>query len=236
MANWNQWTRTHIALISIKPLPSKQFRSINVLKTLRDHFKCCWEYEKSKSPKLAFYHAIKQNFQKEPYLDNIKNASNRYRTTRLRISAHDFEIESGRYKGIPRDERICKWCQISIYGNFIEDERHVLYTCDLYGELRNKLISSLNKPPNFEDPSPTFSSLNISPQTLEDSLMKLLSPNVTMQFDKHDPLLHHHIITHVYSDSSNSKLRSNILNAIGSFIANCYERRWSFLTDLSTTD
>ncbi|NRB81925.1 MAG: reverse transcriptase family protein [Saccharospirillaceae bacterium] len=218
----------------IKPLPSKQFRPFNVLKTLREHFRDCWEYEKSKSPKLAFYHAIKQNFQKEPYLDNIKNASNRYRTTRLRISAHDLEIEHGRYKGIPREERICKWCKLSLSGKYIEDECHVLYKCDLYGELRTKLINTLNKSPNIEDSSSTSSYLHInSPHALENSLMKLLSPNVTTHFDEHDPLLHHHLITNVSLDSSKLKQRSYIINAIGSFIANCFEKRWSFLADLS---
>ncbi|NRB82002.1 MAG: reverse transcriptase family protein [Saccharospirillaceae bacterium] len=217
----------------IKPLPSKQFRPFNVLKTLREHFRNCWEHDKSKSPKLAFYHLIKQNFQKEPYLDNIKNVSNRYRTTRLRISAHDFEIESGRYKNIPRAERLCKWCQLSLSGKFIEDESHVLYICDLYGELRTKLINSLNKSPITDDSSSTFSYPHISsPHVLENSLMKLLSPNVTINFDESDPLLHHHIITNANSNSS--KRRSYIINAIGSFIAKCFDKRWSFLADLST--
>ena len=32
-------------------------------------------------------------------------------TTKIKISAHDLEIETGRYKNIART---CKWCQLSL--------------------------------------------------------------------------------------------------------------------------
>ena len=196
----------------------------------------CWEYEKSKSPKLEFYHSIKSNFQKEPYLDIIKNPANRYRITRLRISAHDLEIETGRYSNTARENRICKWCLITLSDNFIENETHVLYHCDLYAELRTKLIKTLNHSyPTNNSPI----TLNFNTSTFlasEHTLMNLLSPNVDteIEYDIENPILYHHNQNN--DQHSPQTLRSYILNAIGSFIAKCFDKRWSFLTDIKKTD
>ena len=43
----------------------------------------------------------------------------------LRISAHNFPIESGRWKAIPKQNRICPLCM----NNSIRDERHYLFHC-----------------------------------------------------------------------------------------------------------
>ena len=82
----------------LKPLPSKKFRVGKVLETLKSFFTSCWEQVKSTSPKLEFYHSVKEKFYKEPYLDICKGFSRRYSTTKLRISAHKLQIEQGRYK------------------------------------------------------------------------------------------------------------------------------------------
>ena len=58
-----------------QPEPSKSFRTPIVIKQLREHFKECWEHDKSTSPKLEFYHHIKKTFLKEPYLDIVNNAT-----------------------------------------------------------------------------------------------------------------------------------------------------------------
>ena len=217
------------SLRSTKPLPSKQFRPTHVLKCLREHFKNCWEYEKSKSPKLNFYHSTKSIFEKEPYLDVINNAASRYRITRLRISAHDLEIETGRYSNTPRENRVCKWCLLTLSDNIIENETHMLYHCDLYSELRSKLIKSLNKsyPTNNSPIILNFNSSNFLES--EHTLMNLLSPNVDTEFDLENPILYHHQNNDQHSLHT---LRSHILNAIGSFIGKCFDKRWSFLTEL----
>jgi hypothetical protein len=43
--------------------------------------------------------------------------------SKLRISAHDLNIERGRYANIPRPERFCCKCQV------LEDEVHFLDSC-----------------------------------------------------------------------------------------------------------
>ena len=65
-------------------------------------------------------------------------------TTRLRISAHNLEIEYGRYKNIPREKRKCKWCDLTLNTSHLENEHHVLFECDLYANIRSKLVRTLN--------------------------------------------------------------------------------------------
>ena len=43
-------------------LSSKFFRTRTIEKILNNHFVECWEYEKSQSPKLSFYHLHKHKF------------------------------------------------------------------------------------------------------------------------------------------------------------------------------
>ena len=155
------------------PISSKQFRIPVTLEKLRNHFVRCWEFEKSNSKKLAlFYDEVKQSFGREQYLDNVDNPASRYSTTKIRISAHDLEIEIGRYKNIPRDKRICKWCELTLgtdaieadkHLNFIENENHVLFKCDLYSDLRQKLIRVLKNAPVSNYPN-----VNITHNTIKD--------------------------------------------------------------------
>ena len=45
-------------------------------------------------------------------------------------------IERGRYENIPRDDRICKCCNMSK----IESEYHFLLVCPLFADLRKKFF------------------------------------------------------------------------------------------------
>ena len=128
--------------------------------------------KKKSSVKLSLhYNKIKDIFCKEQYLDYIKNATNRHNTTKLRISAHDLEIEKGRYKKTLRKDRTCKWCLLTLDSHVIEDEYHMLFTCDLYAPNRTKLIKSLNK---------TLTTEIIKINTSTDSLLDL--ENIRLAF------------------------------------------------------
>ena len=137
-----------------QPMSSNFFRTRTIEKILNNHFVECWEYEKSQSPKLSFYHLHKQKFAREAYLNDTKGFSRRYNTTQLRISAHDLEIERGRYANVPRDERICTWCNTSMGAKIVEDESHMLYECDMYEDIRAKLITRLNRSPPIQNTHP----------------------------------------------------------------------------------
>ena len=212
-----------------KPLPSKQFRIFRVLNCLKEHFKACWEHEKAKSSKLSFYHNIKSSFQKEPYLDETKIPTNRYRTTRFRISAHDLEIETGRYSNIPRENRSCKWCLLTLSSNIIEDEPHLLYDCDLYAELRTKLSNTIRN--YVSNNSNLVPPLYINLNSNYSLLMTLLSPHTSTEFKNYNQIYHH--IHQTNNAHNNQSLRSDIICAITSYIAKCFEKRWVFVAELS---
>ena len=68
------------------------------------------------------------------------NLCEEYRTllTRWRLSCHDLEIETGRYKNIPRELRLCSLCLT------VEDEHHVFFNCPRYSLARAKCPELMN--------------------------------------------------------------------------------------------
>jgi hypothetical protein len=65
------------------------------------------------------------------------------------VSDHSLEIETGRYKTITREERICKNCNL----NEIGDEYHFFLKCPVNHSLRSNLFKKiiLNKPDFIEE-------------------------------------------------------------------------------------
>ena len=57
--------------------------------------------------------------------------------TRWRLSCFDLMIEKGRYMSLPREERICSFCDT------IEDEHHVIFNCRAYDSIRTQFIDLL---------------------------------------------------------------------------------------------
>ena len=92
----------------------------------------------------------------EGYLDIILNRTHRIRYTKIRISNHRFAVETGRFRKIPRDERLCLFCKKKqknkLTNSVIEDEKHVLLHCPWYESLRKELYNSINERcPNIRD-------------------------------------------------------------------------------------
>ena len=69
--------------------------------------------------------------------------------TRLRISAHNLAIETGRYvksklsKTLNVDKRLCFHCKD------VESEYHLLFECNLYKDARSQLINRLHSFTSF---------------------------------------------------------------------------------------
>ena len=87
--------------------------------------------------RLKFYQKIKEEYGYEEYL-NTPNFEKRKLISKLRCSDHVLEIERGRHKPAntrkPVEERKCVYCE----KGEVEDEKHFLYTCDLYTSIRLK--------------------------------------------------------------------------------------------------
>ena len=66
--------------------------------------------------------------------------------TKFRISAHDLEIERGRYRGLKADRRTCNLCQ-----SVVEDEVHFLMECPNFKPVRKPILESISsKYVNFQ--------------------------------------------------------------------------------------
>lgn len=88
------------------------------------------------STKCFLYRHLVDNLTLQQYLCKYIPKRNRIALTRLRLSAHALYIETGRYRNIVRNERICRICN----SEDIEDEYHFLFICPFYQVLREKRI------------------------------------------------------------------------------------------------
>ncbi|KAK3097853.1 hypothetical protein FSP39_013826 [Pinctada imbricata] len=114
---------------------------------LKKQFLQSWESMRSNQDgKLCTYITFKTNFGFEKYLQTLHNFDQRRRVTKFRLSAHKLLIETGRYKGIPRNERICDKCMLGE----VEDECHFLFKCHKFSLQRIQLMDIICKScPNF---------------------------------------------------------------------------------------
>lgn len=95
--------------------------------------------------KLEFYNYMhKLNF-RPPYVDICKYKADRSTLCKYRISAHSLAIERGRYKNIPKNNRICLKCT----NSEIENEEHFFINCPSFINFRQefllKIKNQLNK-------------------------------------------------------------------------------------------
>ena len=75
---------------------------------------------------MELYASIKYQYGRElKYLDNLNDAKSRKFVTQIRISAHKFPVDQGRYVNIPREQRYCKICNCKVIG----DEYCYLFVC-----------------------------------------------------------------------------------------------------------
>ena len=92
-----------------------------------------WYSSTDNSRRLETY---SHEFKFERYLDFINDNKFRSALIIFRVSSHKLQIERGRHLNIPRNERICRNCNL----NMIENEYHFLLICPKYTDLRNKYI------------------------------------------------------------------------------------------------
>lgn len=134
--------------IEFEDFPTKMIN-----KLFKEKFLMQWESEfklqLQPDKKLRTYAKFKENFELEKYLFVIKNVEVRKSLTRLRISAHNLPIETGRHKRpikTPPDQRLCQTC--STIGN----EFHYILECTKFSGPRKKLIDLADETfTNFKD-------------------------------------------------------------------------------------
>ena len=101
-----------------------------------------WRASLMNMSKLKLYSMFKLNLETESYLLLDIRRDYRVALAKLRVGNHDLEIEKGRHNKKSRMNRICKFCYLAV-----EDEYHVLFGCNLYGELRDRYIENEHRTP-----------------------------------------------------------------------------------------
>ena len=187
-----------------------------------------------RSTKLDFYKTVKFEFHLEPYLYQINNFYDRSNVTKLRISAHELEIELGRRRGLARNLRYCKWCNISMGLNVVDDENHLLFHCDLHAEARQKIIRTIislyNPHPQLNSNQLNFSDLilpNVSTWHPIPSSQNTSSNNNRNNCITEESLDHTNIHNSAIRGSPITTAQLN--NAISKFITTCFLRRKKIL-------
>lgn len=97
-----------------------------------------WYSDINNSSRLVSYCIYKHNFNFEKYLESITENKYKVALARFRTSSHELRIETGRYDDTPRNQRLCKSCNMQK----IEDEYHFLLVCPNYRDLRKKYFKS----------------------------------------------------------------------------------------------
>ena len=90
-------------------------------------------------PKLRTYKTFKSEFKTEPYVKaNVLNTRQRSAISKMRNDTYPLEIELGRYRGIPAENRLCKLCRCEP-----ETEEHFLLKCAKTNDIRQKMVSDI---------------------------------------------------------------------------------------------
>ena len=87
-----------------------------------------WRDDIVSKPKFRTYIKFKDALNPENYAISIINRQRRAITAQLRIGILPIKIETGRFRHMPLEERICGLFRM----NVIEDEEHFLCKCPIY--------------------------------------------------------------------------------------------------------
>ena len=195
----------------IKPNMSQHFTVHHILKTLKESFKKLWQADIAQSRKLDYFRLYKDKFCKASYLDQVQNYHDRVSTTRLRTSSHRLQIELGRRFKIPREQRHCSWCKLSMGELVCESESHFLDQCDLNAKQRASLLDGLKL---------NIISFGIQPQHFHNNIGSIIS------FDWQGTENGH-------TDESAEHEAKEIIRKAARYIGDCFNRRAKFLDSLS---
>ena len=106
---------------------------------LRENDEIIWKQRLENKPKLHLYRSIKLHYAVEKYVfDNI-NFSQRSFIAQLRFGTLPLAVETGRFTGIKRDDRVCPICD----SNNVEDELHFIFICPKFSDLREIMFNKV---------------------------------------------------------------------------------------------
>ena len=102
---------------------------------LKDIYDQKWAESVSNNSICLNYRAMTTKKQLKSYLTNLPSQY-MFALCKFKCANHKLPIVTGRYAGLPVDERICTLCDIPDVG----DEFHYLYKCTYFNELRIRCL------------------------------------------------------------------------------------------------
>ena len=105
-----------------------------------------WKDQLDNSTKCLFYNNYKANIVREPFLAKLPERF-AIALVKFRCNNHKLPIEQGRKLGIPREDRLCRKCDLNVIG----DEFHLIMECPAVMEKRIKFI-----PKSFREVKSTY--------------------------------------------------------------------------------
>ena len=119
-------------------------------------------------PKLINYNKIKLAFAKPTYVLQRLTRQERSALARFYCGNLPLKVETGRYRSIPREQRLCTRC------NVVEDEMHFLVECEQHTESRAVLLHNINTNGLTIDDNFKQMCANISPKSLATFIINAL--------------------------------------------------------------
>ena len=105
-----------------------------------------WINEVVKFSKLDLSRKIKQSFGPEMYVKLNMDRYDKSLLSQFRYGILPLEIETGRYRGVERENRVCTLCNEGV----IEDQIHFALRCPIYNDLRNDFYNiCMERIPNW---------------------------------------------------------------------------------------
>ena len=98
-----------------------------------------WKKEVNGMPKLRTYAKIKTEYGQDQILCKTITPKHRSVISKIRSGTFPIEIETGRYRQIALQDRLCKSCR----DQAIEDEMHFVIKCCAYDNERQLMINSV---------------------------------------------------------------------------------------------
>ena len=136
--SWVTWLKFVCKLFGFTNIANVSSGEIS--KKMRSSFEASWLDEINKNSKLRTYCTIKGNFRYEDYLDTLQ-FNHRRILAKLRLSAHNLHIETGRHTRpvTSINDRKCNECSTCE----VEDEYHAVMVCNKYADKRRELFNSI---------------------------------------------------------------------------------------------
>ena len=98
-----------------------------------------------KMKRITFFLKLKNSLKREVSI-NLNNFNNRNAITKIRLSSHNFTINTTKWYNLQEGMKICKNCE----KKEIENEIHIIFSCNKYDNIRKKAFNNINEVDNIK--------------------------------------------------------------------------------------